>query len=154
MPLPVNQRAEKVLLEISSDLRQIQSQLFAAQDATAAKVNEGFQDHRRIALRKPVMEIATAALYVWVAKDPSKLMAALRMQDPKSALEFLTKISTAVNSLASDPSNMSAQANMQRLQSAHTEISSIQSSLVNAMQTHDAALQRLMNMEGANRQAG
>lgn len=154
MPASVMQRAEAVMLNISADLRTIQSQAYALQDNLAQKTHDGFMSQRWVLLRKPVLEACSIGAYAFVAINPQKLQDALKLTDKKEALDLVSKATTAFTSVAVEPSSVSVQASMQKLQAGQTELTTFHNSLQSMMQTHDAALQRLQNMEGANRQTG
>lgn len=148
------QRAETVLLNISADLRTIQSQAYALQDSIAQKTHDGFVDQKWVLYRKPFLEAFSMGAYTFVAINPAGLKAALNLTDDKQVLDLVSKATAALTSVAVEPSSVSVQASMQKLQAGQAELTTFHNSLQSMMQTHDAALQRLQNMEGANRQAG
>lgn len=92
--------------------------------------------------------------YAVVAVNPAKLKGALNLTDEKQALDLVSRATAALTSVAVEPSSVSVQASLQKLQAGQGELTTFHNSLQSMMQTHDAALQRLQNMEGANRQAG
>ena len=154
MPAPVMQRAEQVLNNISYTLRNIQSETYATQDRIAEKTQEVYSNQKWVLYRKPLMETLSLVTYAIVAYNPNQLMKALRTTNREEALNFLSRSTGAISSLSVEPASVSAQATLQKLQSGQTEITTLHQSLQSMIQTHDAAIQRLQNMEGAARQAG
>jgi hypothetical protein len=154
MPASVMQRAEKVLMNISDDLRNIQAQAYTSQDRIAKQIHKGYVDQKWVLYRKPAMEALSIGAYLVVAYDPSKLMQKLGTTDRKEALDFLSRVSGAVTSVAVEPSNISVQANLQRLNLGQAELTNFLNNWPSVIQAHDAALQRLQNVEGTNRQGG
>jgi len=154
MPASVMQRAEKVLLEISADLRTIQSQAYDLQDALAKKTNDGYSSQRNNLLIKTVLQGSSLAARVWVVGNPTTVKRLIRINEDKEAIDLVSNSMNALTTLLTEPSGVMLQSNMQKLQSNQAELTTFHNSLQSMMQTHDAALQRLQNMEGANRQAG
>lgn len=154
MPASVMQRAEAVMINIAGDLRRIQSHAYDLQDTMAQKTHDGFLSQKNNLLMKTGLQGASLAARVWVVKNPGIVKRFVHINKDKEAIDLISNGMNALSTLAVEPSSVSIQANMQKLQAGQTELATFHSSLQSMMQTHDAALQRLQNMEGANRQAG
>ncbi len=154
MPSSVVERAEKVLLDISWDLSEIQKHGYQIQDSLAKRTHEGYITQKWVLYRKPFIEGMGLASYIIVAYDPSKLIELLKLADKKEVLEIVGRVSGGLTSLLVDPSNVAVQGEIQKLQTGQQELSGFFNHLMGIRQTHEGAIQRLQNMEGANRQAG
>ncbi|MGH2611807.1 MAG: hypothetical protein ACRDFB_02010 [Rhabdochlamydiaceae bacterium] len=167
MPASVMHRAENVLNNISNTLRTVQSEMYALQDRIAEQIHQAYLNQNKVSLRKPVMELLSLATYCVAAYDPAGLTTHLTKtlnlmgQDKKGnsiplkekTLDLVSRFTGSVSSMLVEPSQVSTQENLQKLQSNQGEISTLHQSLQTMIQTHDTALQRLQNMEGANRQS-
>lgn len=164
MPSQVNLRAEQVLLKISGDLRDIQMQAFSLQDKLAEKINIGYNDSWKNAIKKPGLDILGSAVIFWVSRNPTNLMKALGIAaqaDPQEqekakarAIDFLNTGLNHAISLATGPFGVSTSASLQKNDAQKNELLTVNQLLTSAIQTHEQALQRLQGQEGANRQAG
>ena len=170
MPASVTQRAEQVLNSISYALRDIQSQAYDTQDRVAKQTQEVYRTQKQILCKKPAVDIfslATRALVGWFAPAESmrsfsppipnltpKQHAQELAKTKQAHIDLFERCIGAASSSWLDPSNTAAQAEIQKLQAGQAEISTLQTGLQTMIQTHDAAIQRLQNMEAAARQAG
>lgn len=152
MPASVMQRAETVLLNISSDLRTLQNQAFEIQDHLARRTNDTFIKQKSLSHKKFAMEVISLAGNSYVAINPAKVMQIMRLNEKKDAQDIVGKLTGAISSIAFEPANLSIQADAEKLKTGQQELSAFFNSLSGIIQTHDTALQRLQNMEGANRQ--
>ncbi len=152
MPAQVTVRAERVLMNISTLLRTVQSETYASQDRLAGLTDEAYKNHKWVLMRKPIGDTLSMAAYAITALNPS-LVPLLGQLPSEAALKIVSTTTGAATSLFSEPASAGSQAELQKLQAAQSEIASLHSSLQSMIQTHEAALQRLQNMEGANRQA-
>jgi hypothetical protein len=164
MPSQVNLRAEQVLLKISGDLRDIQMQAFSLQDKLAEKINIGYNDSWKNAIKKPGLDILGSAVIFWFSRNPTNLMQALNIAvqvDPQEqekakarAIDFLNTGLNHATSLLTGPSGVSTSASLQKYDAQKNELLTVNQLLTSAIQTHEQAVQRLQGQEGANRQAG
>ena len=154
MPASVMQRAEKVLIDISYDLRNIQSEAYKTQDRVANQIHEGYKDKKWVLYRKPVLDSLSLGTRIVANYNPAKIMQALGTTDRTEALTLLKNSLDILTSIPVDGSNVAVDANLDKLKSSQGELATFHQSMQSMIQTLDTALQRLQNMEGANRQAG
>lgn len=87
MPASVMQRAEKILINISYDLRNLQTEAYRSQDDIAKRTKAAYVSQQRVLYIKPFMEALSMGAYLVVAHDPSKLMNALRIPNSNAENE-------------------------------------------------------------------
>lgn len=165
MPMSVIQRAEKIMLNISSDLRSFQSEAYAMQDRTAQKTKDVYSSQAGLMHRKAFIEGLNLAGSVVVLVYYQKQIQALGPQASESVrqgltntqnhgIEFLQKAASFFSSLLVESPKISNDAESQKLGLQQQENSSLQSGWQNAIQTHESALQRLQNIESNTKAAG
>ena len=183
MPMPVTQRAEKVLLDISRLFTSLQSDAFAIQERTAKKTKAAYEHQVKVLERKPWIEgsglVGSACLFIspWALEKlhtylananagtvgPTGLLQGLisqalsRVQDEKirtQLMEWAKQVTGALSASQVDTPKVKSDAELQRLNQQSQELASLISGLQSAIQTHQTALQRLQNNESSAKQAG
>ncbi len=186
MPIPAAQRAEKILLNISHELRNIQLDAYNGQDRTAQAIHKTYQSHAGNLYQKSGLEflslVGSLAIPYLASRQITSLSANIQnyqllerndqikptvankfikelnseiqkiSENTKQTQEYMGKAIGVVSSLM-DPSNMKSQTDAQRLATAQSELGTLHQALQSAIQTHEAALQRLQNIENSTRNA-
>ena len=169
MPASATQRAESVLNEISYALRNIQSNVYEAQDRIAKQTQEIYGKQKEVLAQKPAADIFAQLVHAganWLIPAESfrlsheipdltpKEYGQELDKNKKAHIDILDRSIAVVSSALLDPAKNAADAELQKLTVGQQETSTLQNSLQTMIQTHDAAIQRLQNMEAAARQAG
>jgi hypothetical protein len=170
MSRSVIERAERVLNDISYALRDIQSDVYKAQDRIAKKTQEVYGSQKDILAKKPFMDICAQLAHAgagWFI--PAECFRSLSHEIPnlspeehgkelaknkRDHLDILDRSIAVISSAWLDPEKSGTDAELQKLNAGQSETSTLQNSLQTMIQTHDAAIQRLQNMEASARQAG
>lgn len=166
MPMSVIQRAEKILLNISSDLKALQQELYPVQDRGIEKTQKVFTQQSHILFRKPLIEGLGLFASIGAASAPYLLgrvnyswannaLQYLQTKENQTLLQEWINKGTAFSASAFvEPSKVRSDAELQRLNQQQQECSNLQSSLQSMIQTHETALQRLQNIESTAKSAG
>ncbi len=186
MPIPAAQRAEKILLSISHELRSIQLDAYNGQDRTAQAIHKTYQSHAGNLYQKSGLEllnlVGSLAIPYLASRQIASLSATIQdyqlwarndLMKPTDANKFIKELNSDIQNISEnakqtqeymgkavgvasslmDPSNMKSQTDAQRLQTAQSELGTLHQALQSAIQTHEAALQRLQNVENSTRNA-
>lgn len=182
MPMPVTQRAEKVLLDISRLFTSLQSDAFAIQERTAKKTKATYENQVEILSRKPKLEwsglfgSASVLISPWalgklhdsIANANARVISTDSLQgfiasliplvgDKKIRIQLMEWVKQATGAFSAsqvDTPKVKSDAELQRLNQQSQELASLMSGLQSAIQTHQTALQRLQNNESSAKQGG
>ena len=143
MPLSAVQRAEKLSLTITGQLREIQMNAYATQDRVAKDIHDAYKEQKWVIFRRPAAEIFFSAASSIVILTYSKEIG-----------EIIGRGSSVANGLFVEPASIDVQSKQQQLQTRQSELTTWQQGWSSIMQTHETALQRLQNIESGARNAG
>jgi len=142
MPMPALQRAEKLLLKISADLRTVQMQAYQMQDDLAQRVHQKYCRLTEVSKENPDLEKGRFLLKLtsFVTSDETVKKLTLEGADAWAGVQKNQRVETPQTQV---------QGELTKLQTDQGQISGLLEGFRSMMQTHEAALQRLQQIESS-----
>jgi hypothetical protein len=143
MPMPAIQRAEKLLLKISADIRTMQMQTYELQDKLAQKIHQKYCRLTDIVKENPTLQessLVYKALSFVVTNDETRRKLFQEGADTFIGVQRTHRM---------DAPKTQTEGKLGSLQSQQGQLASLNDGFRSIMQTHDTALQRLQQIEGS-----